>query len=63
MSNNKEVMKNVKKLSDWELERQRKLDEKRLQKMDPTEEECSFKPIVNHKDGDRRRTHEEFLAD
>ena len=57
------MLKSVKKMTDWENERTRKIEEKRLQQTDPMEEECSFRPAVNKKTGEKRRTQEQFLAD
>ena len=50
------MLKSVKKMNDWENERKRKVEEKRLQQSDPMEEECSFRPAVNKKTGEKRRT-------
>ena len=41
----------------WEQERQRKLELQRQEANDRTEdEECKFKPAINHKKGEKRRT-------
>lgn len=56
-------MNDVKRFAAWEQDRVRKIEEKRLQKKDPNEEECSFAPTINRTETDKPRSTKQFLAD
>jgi hypothetical protein len=51
------------RFDNWESQRQKKLEIKRLEKGDPDDEELTFRPATGRPEEEPRRTHEEFLRD
>jgi len=52
----KNTEQHYEKFTAWESERKRKIDQMRQEKADPEEESCTFKPSVNRKAGEKRRS-------
>jgi len=51
------------KFGNWESQRQKKIELKRMEKADPEEEELTFRPSTGRPDTEPVRTHNQFLRD
>ena len=51
------------RFDNWENQRMKKIESKRIEKEDPDEEELTFRPITGRGENEPVRTHNQFLRD
>ena len=51
------------RFNNWEDNRQKKIEVKRMEKEDPDQEELTFQPDVGRENPEPIRSHDEFLRD